>query len=1131
MKRFTMERIMALVLALMMTLSLCPVTALAAMGGDGMHVCDEPDSYCLVCDVAEKINALPKTVDINNAADVTEQIHAIDRIKFDLSGKQYEELLTLVETKSNEAGSQVPDPKRYVEAVEAVTSLKVGGSLAIVKKYSVGDTELDWAKTNAIISIECIDTGSVFEPLSVTLADIGESSLTGFYFATSDGWMNRYILPAGTYRITETGYHAVTADGTELTTVASYSVNGSTTTNSAVVEVEEGGRSVVTVSNALNNHRSHYTCGVEGCPNADAHGCRDEYNWTKLTKENAINGTLTLEGGNSYYLGEDITVNSTVNISGTVTLCLNGKRLSLGDEATGSVIAIEDDATLNLCDCSNPSAGVITGGNVGNNGGGVYVGSGTFIMYGGTISGNTAEGQGGGVFAKDGTFTMHGGTISNNTAYHGGGGVYGAFKISGAPIISDNTSGSDSSVKDDNVYIPTYLENGSYVANAVITFGSLTSGAKIGVTLGAGTCTFTNGGAEYVAEFFSDNDAYEVTEDGSGNLKLAVKNVAVSGVTLDKNEMTLNVGDTEQLTASVLPENATDRTVTWSSNDGSIASVENGKVTAKNVGTTTITATAGGKNATCTVTVEAIAIAGSVILSGDVVYGSELTATYNGSETVDYQWFRGDEIIDGATENTYTLTTKDVGKIIKVVVSGTGFYGGSVSDETEKKVEKATPIVSAPDGLTATYGDTLANVLFLPEDGGAWSWKNGTQSVGNVGTNDFDAIYTPTDVDSYNTVEKKVRVTVNAKELTDPTIEVNDENLIYDGYEKTPAVTVKDGSTPLNENDYTVSYSNNIDAGKGKVTVTFKGNYSGSAEKEFDIAKKDQESFTIIEPTGNIAYGDSFTLESSGGFGDGDVTWAVTEGEEYAQIDNTGKVTITGVGEVTITATKAESTNYNEAKASCSFTTVKADQAKPDVGKTNETRAGKRDGKITGVDSTMEYRKSGDEAYTAITGETVENLSAGKYFVRYKEDENHNASPDATVTIAKGKTGGGNGGGGYPTVTPEKTPEEKDDEKPVVTPEKKPEVSPTEKPDVKPTTPPTAEDDVVTPAPEDTNSGNAPNSSTDGGAMGGTSDDDVPDDDEVGAGMWIAISLLALLIILLILVILIASRKRKDEQE
>lgn len=85
---------------------------------------------------------------------------------------------------------------------------------------------------------------------------------------------------------------------------------------------------------------------------------------------------------------------------------------------------------------------------------------------------------------------------------------------------------------------------------------------------------------------------------------VAEDKIAVESITLNKTELTLEPDATETLIATVLPENATDKTVTWSSSDVTIAKVSNGVVTAVAEGTATITATAGGKSANCVVTVK-----------------------------------------------------------------------------------------------------------------------------------------------------------------------------------------------------------------------------------------------------------------------------------------------------------------------------------------------------------------------------------------------------------------------------------------------------------------------------------------------------------------------------------------------
>lgn len=84
--------------------------------------------------------------------------------------------------------------------------------------------------------------------------------------------------------------------------------------------------------------------------------------------------------------------------------------------------------------------------------------------------------------------------------------------------------------------------------------------------------------------------------------------IAVTGITLDKSTDDVDVGDITTLTATVLPSNATDKSVTWSSNNTSVATVSNGVVTGVSAGTATITVTTtdGGYTDSCIVTVNPV---------------------------------------------------------------------------------------------------------------------------------------------------------------------------------------------------------------------------------------------------------------------------------------------------------------------------------------------------------------------------------------------------------------------------------------------------------------------------------------------------------------------------------------------
>ena len=84
----------------------------------------------------------------------------------------------------------------------------------------------------------------------------------------------------------------------------------------------------------------------------------------------------------------------------------------------------------------------------------------------------------------------------------------------------------------------------------------------------------------------------------------SAQDVPVQSVSLSSTTMTLSEGESKPLTATVLPATATDRTVVWSVLPTGFATVANGKVTGSKAGSCTVTATAGGKSASCAVTVE-----------------------------------------------------------------------------------------------------------------------------------------------------------------------------------------------------------------------------------------------------------------------------------------------------------------------------------------------------------------------------------------------------------------------------------------------------------------------------------------------------------------------------------------------
>ena len=221
--------------------------------------------------------------------------------------------------------------------------------------------------------------------------------------------------------------------------------------------------------------------------------------------------------------------------------------------------------------------------------------------------------------------------------------------------------------------------------------GSLSVTAEEGYTINK--CVFRQNNKQPITDteapfeiHFSDGCCTEDTNwdmDGVTSIEVyryvTPTTVDVTGVSLNKTTTTLTVGDTETLTATVSPDGATDKTVTWSSSDTDVATVENGVVTAVGSGTANITVTATNgtddtsddKTATCAVTVNAAIVTSAVTLnvnggtinSGNITEYTEGTgATLPTDVTKDGHQFGGWYDNAGLTGSPVTaISTSDTG--------------------------------------------------------------------------------------------------------------------------------------------------------------------------------------------------------------------------------------------------------------------------------------------------------------------------------------------------------------------------------------------------------------------------------------------------------------------------------------
>ena len=131
---------------------------------------------------------------------------------------------------------------------------------------------------------------------------------------------------------------------------------------------------------------------------------------------------------------------------------------------------------------------------------------------------------------------------------------------------------------------------------------------------------------------------------------------------------------------------------------------------------------------------------------------------------------------------------------------------------------------------------------------------------------------------------------------------------------------------------------------------------------------------------------------------------ATVIGYDSATMDITGN-TATDAGDYTVSVTSQTGkwADGSTDAVTAAWSIGKATREAPDglIGVAPITVGGS-DGKISGVTDKMEYRMAGERSYTACSGTEIDNLSAGNYFVRYAEDNNHFASTDAEVTVGEG---------------------------------------------------------------------------------------------------------------------------------
>lgn len=202
------------------------------------------------------------------------------------------------------------------------------------------------------------------------------------------------------------------------------------------------------------------------------------------------------------------------------------------------------------------------------------------------------------------------------------------------------------------------------------------------------------------------------TEDGnkSASCNVVVSDVAVSGISISQSEIYMIEGNTQSLTAAVVPANATDKRITWSSDDKNIATVNDGIVKATGQGTTKIRAVSadGGYEAVCVVNVSAKIEA----ITGIEISKSELTMDVGDTYLLTYKVRPEDanNLTEEVWESEDTeVATVDGGKV-KAVGPGTTYVSVKVNGKfTAKcKISVNTPVINVTDVVLSVASLTLS---------------------------------------------------------------------------------------------------------------------------------------------------------------------------------------------------------------------------------------------------------------------------------------------------------------------------------------------------------------------------------------------------------------------------------------
>ena len=744
---------------------------------------------------------------------------------------------------------------------------------------------------------------------------------------------------------------------------------------------------------------------VQLCLNG--HKITDVYGWGAITVDSGVSLDITdcQKTVGEIIQGTGRSSSYSINVQGTFTLW-NGS-VTKNTVSNGGVYVNGGTFTMN--------GGSITGNKGGEYGcGGVYVNQGSFNMNGGTITGNTSGEYGcGGVYVNEGTFTMNGGAVTGNTGGYSGG-VYVAydttFRMTGGNITGNtHTGNTNTGSGGGGVYVAYnatfHMKGGNITGNNTTSAEDSCAGGVFVYEIS----TFTVSGAAQITGNWKNGTLQEqsgVYEKGNagtasnvylpGSKTITIEELTESakiGVSKDKDalpeagdEIIIATGataspDCEKIFTLDLDKPDPYYSVIHDSDSGNVLIRRHLHNWTYSISGATITAVCDNDPAHCpeqgkggSVTIKAPA-ADTLTYDGCVkeatLEGSFIDIITGVAPSITYKNEKGEEIDAPLSPGTYTasITAGDV--------------TASVTYEIKKITPKAEDFLFTPAN-NLTYDGTVKTATV--------NVKSGISGVGEFTVEYYQGatkVEKPVNAGDYTV---KIHVAegdyYTAGDLTDdnwkftiacytdkPSVGLSG-NMTYTGGQIKPSVVVRtlEDTLLVEDQDYTVSYGTNVDAGLfiGSVTIRAMGNYAfPEFTTNFTIYQAEQ-TLKFAETAVNKTYIDeSFTNTFTHTKGDGKVTYSSSNTKVATVDETTGKVTITGVGTADITATAAETTNYKEGTASYTLTVEKAEIHITGVNVPAKTYDGSTKADVTKVSFADKQGRSLDglslgEEYTAI---------------------------------------------------------------------------------------------------------------------------------------------------------------------